>query len=384
IIIGAVSSIFMTGMLVAVSQAYGAGDREAIERISGETLLFSLALSLLIIVTQPLWLELYVGILSGGQKTAGMIAETYLAFRLLSVPALMISSVLSTLYRALEKPWPPNYSAILSSSIAVVLIPSIALGFIETPFKGIEGLGLASALSQYAGLIVYLFFRPPTRIRIAPPSRYLLKVLAVGVPASLERFVSSVGHNIYINAVARSGLNALAAHNIGISIENLIINPVFAISIAASARVGYHVGSNSRRDLDHLMRESLEIGISWMSIATVILLALSLALEFLLEIDPEILSLVRTYLILAAISEIGFGGSLALYGVIRGMGSTWIPLVISSFTVLILRAFLAQILQLFFGIYGVWSTQITDMYGRFLISYAVYRKFRNRLIMKVI
>ncbi|MEM0260994.1 MAG: MATE family efflux transporter, partial [Sulfolobales archaeon] len=173
-------------------------------------------------------------------------------------------------------------------------------------------------------------------------------------------------------------------HNIGISIENLIINPVFAISIAASARVGYHVGSNSRRDLDHLMRESLEIGISWMSIATVILLALSLALEFLLEIDPEILSLVRTYLILAAISEIGFGGSLALYGVIRGMGSTWIPLVISSFTVLILRAFLAQILQLFFGIYGVWSTQITDMYGRFLISYAVYRKFRNRLIMKVI
>ncbi|MEM2752601.1 MAG: MATE family efflux transporter, partial [Sulfolobales archaeon] len=177
---------------------------------------------------------------------------------------------------------------------------------------------------------------------------------------------------------------ALAAHNIGLSVEGIIINPVFAINIAASARVGQRVGSNNVEKLDDLTRESLKIGLSWMSIATAILLLLSLFIGRAFTEDVSIARLVGMYLVLAAISEIGFGGSLALYGVIRGMGSTWVPLAVNSFTVIFLRALLAQALQPVYGIYGVWVTQVTDMYGRFAVSYAIYRKFKSKLLVKLV
>ncbi|MEM1622815.1 MAG: MATE family efflux transporter [Sulfolobales archaeon] len=383
-ILNALMSIFMVGLLVYCSQAFGAGRRDLIERAVGESLLLSVMLSMAIVLTSHIWISGYTGILSGGQQEVSAVASTYLSLRILSVPAMMVNSVLASSYRAVNLPWIPAYSSIFAGITSAVLIPSLGLGYFNMPKMGIEGMGLASALSQYLGLTVYSIFKPPFRLRLKPPSRVLAKVMAIGVPASIERIVGSLGQNIYINAVAKSGVAALAAHNIGLSVEGIIINPVFAINIAASARVGQRVGSNNVEKLDDLVRESLKIGLSWMSVATAILLALSPFVGRAFTEDANIARLVGTYLVLAAISEVGFGGSLAIYGVIRGMGSTWVPLAVNSFTVIFLRALLAQALQPVYGIYGVWATQITDMYGRFAVSYAIYRKFKSKLLVKLV
>ncbi|MEM1935173.1 MAG: MATE family efflux transporter [Sulfolobales archaeon] len=383
-ILNALMSIFMVGLLVYCSQAFGAGRRDLIERAVGESLLLSIMLSMAIVLTSHIWISGYTGILSGGQQEVSAVASTYLGLRILSVPAMMVNSVLASSYRAVNLPWIPAYSSIFAGITGAVLIPSLGLGYFNMPKMGIEGMGLASALSQYLGLTVYSIFKPPFRLRLKPPSRVLAKVMAIGVPASIERIVGSLGQNIYINAVAKSGVAALAAHNIGLSVEGIIINPVFAINIAASARVGQRVGSNNVEKLDDLVRESLKIGLSWMSVATAILLALSPFVGRAFTEDANIARLVGTYLVLAAISEVGFGGSLAIYGVIRGMGSTWVPLAVNSFTVIFLRALLAQALQPVYGIYGVWATQITDMYGRFAVSYAIYRKFKSKLLVKLV
>lgn len=383
-ILNAVMSVFMVGLLVYCSQAYGAGRRDLIERAVGESLLMSVAISAVVVVSSQVWIYGYTGALSGGQQGVSAVASTYLSLRILSVPGMMISSVLASAYRAVNMPWIPAYSSISVGVSSALLVPSLGLGYLYMPRMGVEGMGLASALSQYLGLAVYLFFRPPFRLRPRPPSRVFLRVMAIGVPASVERIVGSLGQNIYINAVARSGLAALAAHNIGLSVEGIVINPVFAINIAASARVGQRVGSNSTERLDDLVKESLRIGLSWMAVATAVLLLMAPFVGRAFTQDEGIARLVGVYLVLAAISEVGFGGSLALYGVIRGMGSTWVPLAVNSFTVILLRAALAQALQPVYGIYGVWFTQITDMYGRFAVSYAVYRRFKSRLLVKLV
>lgn len=383
-IMNAVASVFMVGLLVIASQAYGSGDIQLVERALGESITASLLLSLTVVLTAPAWLAAYVGILSGGQAEVSGVALTCLSLRMLSVPALILNTIIATAYRAVEKPWPSTYSSLSVGVSGALLIPSLTLGLIGLPALGVSGMGLASAISQYVGLGVYAFFRLPARIRPCVPSRTLLKILAVGVPTSIERIVSSVGQNIYINVVARSGLEALAAHNIGLSIENLVINPVFAVGVAASAKVGHRVGSNNVRDLDSLTKEALRIGVSWMSVATAILIIISPSAGRLFTSEPEVSRLATVYFILAAVSEIGLGASQALYGVFRGLGSTWVPLAISSFTVLVLRAFLAQAIQPLYGIYGVWFTQITDMYGRFAISYITYSRLKTKLVVKVV
>lgn len=383
-ILNAVMSVFMVGLLVYCSQAFGANRRDLVERAVGESLLASIALSAAVVVSSSAWIHGYAGILSGGQREVSAVASTYLSLRILSVPAMMVSSVLASSYRAVNMPWIPAYSSISVGVLSSILIPSLGLGYLYMPKMGVEGMGLASALSQYLGLLVYFLFKPPFRVSVRSPSRVFLKVVAIGVPASIERIVGSLGQNIYINAVAKSGVLALAAHNIGLSVESIVINPVFAISIAASARVGQRVGSNSVEKLDDLVREALKIGLSWMTIATAILLTLSPFVGRAFTQDEGVAKLVGVYLALAALSELGFGGSLALYGVIRGMGSTWVPLAVNSFTVIFLRATLAQVLQPVYGIFGVWLTQITDMYGRLAISYTIYRKFKSKLLLKLV
>lgn len=383
-ILNAVSSVFMVGLLVFCSQAYGAGRVDLVERATGELVTVAVALSLGVVATSTLWVGGYVDVLSGGQVSVGRVATTYLSYRLASVPAMMVGSVLASSYRAANSPWVPTYSSLVAGASGVVLIPSLGLGYLGLPRMGVVGMGLASAVSQYVGLAVYTLFKPPFRVRPAPPSAITLKVLAIGVPASIERLVGSVGQNIYINAVARSGVEALAAHNIGISVESLVINPVFAVSIAASARVGQRVGSSDLGRVDELTRESLRVGLSWMSVATAVLLALApFAGRFFTE-SEAVARLVAAYLVLAAVSEIGFGGSLAIYGVMRGLGSTWAPLVVNSLTVLVLRAALAQLLQPYYGVYGVWFTQVTDMYGRFAIAYLLYRRLKSRLVVRLV
>jgi len=383
-ILNAVSSVFMVGLLVFCSQAYGAGRVDLVERATGELITVAIALSLVVLATSGLWVGGYADVLSGGQVPVGRVAATYLSYRLASVPAVMVGSVLASSYRAANYPWVPTYSSLTAGAAGALLIPSLGLGYLGLPRMEVVGMGLASAASQYVGLAVYALFRPPFRVRPAVPSRVTLKVLAIGVPASAERFVSSVGQNIYINAVAKSGVEALAAHNVGLSIESLVINPVFAVSIAASARVGQRVGSSDVGKLDELAKESLRVGLSWMSVATAVLLAIAPFAGAFFTQSEEVARLVTVYLVMAAVSEIGFGGSLALYGVMRGMGSTWVPLVVNSFTVLTLRAALAQVLQPCYGIYGVWFTQVTDMYGRFAVSYLIYRSLKSKLVVRLV
>ena len=383
-LINAVTSIFMIGLLVITSQAYGSNNLRLIERAFSEAVITSTLFSILVVTTSPFWLPTYIILLSGGQEMVSDVAMSYLSLRIFSIPAILLNSVISTLFRAVEDPWPPTYSSIVIGVVSSVLTPSLALGYLGLPEMRVSGMGLASLISQYAGLSVYLFLRPPTKLRFYAPSSVTIKILTIGLPAFAERFIGSTGHNIYINAVARSGINALAAHNIGLSIENLIIGPVFAVNIAASTKAGHHVGANNVKDLDEVTKEALRIGIMWMSVAAIIIIGLSRFVGGFFTNDEEIARLVMIYLIMAAISEIGLGASQALYGVFRGMGSTWVPLIISCTTILLLRATLAQVLQPIYGVYGVWFTQITDMYGRLLISYLIYVRLKSRLLIKVV
>ncbi|PUA33897.1 MAG: hypothetical protein B7O98_00290 [Zestosphaera tikiterensis] len=383
-IVNSLASIFNIGLLIVASQAYGAGKIDALRKAVNESLTLSLITSLILYVTSFIWLPPYINVMSGSNPQIAELATAYLSYRILSVPALMLNQVLATAYRAVDKPWPSAYASIAISASGCILIPSMALGFFGSPALGVIGAGMASAISQYVGLPTYLFFKLPFRIGFSIPSNLIVRVLAVGAPAALERVVASVGQNIYINAVAKSGSLALAAHNIGITVESLVINPIFAVSIATSAKTGHRVGANNVMELSNLLKEGIKVSVSWMGGATLLLIAISPFVGRFFTQNPEIAKLVTAYLILAAISELGLGVAQAFYGAFRGMGSTWAPLAISSATVILLRATLAQLLQPYYGVLGVWFTQITDMYGRTVASILLYKMLKNKLIIKVV
>jgi len=217
---------------------------------------------------------------------------------------------------------------------------------------------------------------------VSLPGRLAAKVVGVGLPVALERVVAAAAQNVYLNAVARGGARALAAHNIGITVELLVIQPTFALSTAALIASGHSVGADDLGSASSLARESAKIGALWMGLAALLLAALSPFAGWLFTRDPEVARLTAAYLLLAAASEPGLGVSQAYFGALRGVGSVWTPFLISAFTVTALRALPAQLLSLSYGAVGAWVTQITDMYGRALLAYAVWRTMGVRRLAK--
>lgn len=372
-IVNAFTAVFTGGVMVTVSQALGASERDLAERVASESLSLSIIFALLSVGSSQLWLKGYLYATSQGNPDVIEGGYVYSSVRFLSLPALMVNSILSAIYRSADHPWPTAASSLTSTAVGIIAIPLFTLGFGSFNGLGVGGAGLASALASYAGLAAYIAWPLPFKLKLKPPKKLALKVILVGFPIASERIIASVAQNIYINAVARSGTAALAAHNIGLTVEGLVIQPSFAISMAALVKTGQDIGSGDLNRADYLVKESVKIGATWMGLAAVALAAVSPFVGWFFTEDEKVASLTAIYLLLAAASEIGLGISQALFGAIRGMGSVWLPLAISSFTVVFLRALPAQILSTSYGAAGAWVTQNTDMYGRAILAFLAWK-----------
>ena len=380
-LINAASMVFTGGLMVLISQAFGARKLELAEEASAETLSLAIASSLIALISMPMWLKPYLEFVSMGNSDIVSESYIYASMRLLSLPAILINSSLSAIYRAGDDAYTPTICSLVNASSGAIIIPSMTLGLFGLPRMGLLGAGLGSSISSYLSVLVYAVRPPPLRIGIGRPRSLAAKVILIGLPTAAERIVASISQNVYINAVARGGAPALAAHNIGITVENVIIQPSFAIGMTALVKAGQSLRSED--EVNEVLRRSLRIGASWMGLASLLLVAASPFAGRAFSSDPDVVKLTSIYLILAAMSEIGLGISQAFFGAIRGMGSVWIPFLISSISLIFLRALPAQLLSMKYGAIGAWVTQNTDMYGRVMISYAIWRSSGRRLMKRV-
>ncbi|MEM1619229.1 MAG: MATE family efflux transporter [Fervidicoccaceae archaeon] len=373
-LLGALSQVFMNGVMVLASQALGARREGVASRVIGETLSFSTAASLLVVCSSPLWLEGYLWVVSRGNSEVVDVGLRYAAARILSAPATMVGSVLSAAYRCGGRPWPAALSSVVSAAAGSILIPGLALGWAGLEPMGALGAGLGASLASYVGLASYALFEPPIPIRPSiRPGRLALAAVATGSPLAAERLAASAAQNVYINAVARGGTEALAAHNIGVTVEMLIIQPSFAVGLATLIEAGRAVGAASPESASRVVREGAKIGVAWMGAAAALLASLSPLVGGIFVDDPLVERLTMIYLLMAAASEVGLGLSSAIFGAIRGMGRVELPTLITIASVVLLRALPAQILAASHGAPGAWATQITDCYGRALLGLAAWR-----------
>ncbi|MCS7104979.1 MAG: MATE family efflux transporter [Thermofilaceae archaeon] len=378
-LLNAVFVVFAGGAIVLSSQAVGAGRVDLASKALGEVVTSCILFSLTITFSSPFWLHSYLLFMSQGNLSVVKEGYVYALMRLFSLPALAVNVVISSFYRSADKPWPSTLSSVITACAGLIAIPFLTL---EPGGMGVGGAGLATSIASYLGLAAYILYPPPIPLKLSTPSRLLGRVLLIGLPMASERLVASAAQNVYINAVARGGTLALAAHNIGITVENLVIQPAFAISMAALIEAGKKVGADNPVDTSTIVKESVKISVAWMGLAAIILASISPMVTSLFTSDPKIAELTVSYLFLAALSEVGLGVSQAFFGAIRGMGSVWLPFTITSLTVVVFRALPAQILSLSYGAVGAWITQNTDMYGRAILAFLAWKMLGVRKLSK--
>lgn len=381
------TSLFSIGSLVYVSQAYGAGElrkaRTALGTVIPATLLLTIPTAVIVMLKS----ESLIALLAGERELEVMLeGASYLGIRAIGLPIMAVTICFDASLRAIGATKYSMISIVTSALLNIVLDPIMIFGLAGFPRMGVAGAALATVISIAYTIPVTLFFL--SRVNLLPVLKFdreiLSRLVKVGIPATIERFVFSMGNTLYIAVVARCGAVAMAAHQIGVRIESLIFMPGFAFSIAASSLVGQSVGAGRYSRGKKVGYEVAKIALVYMTLvgAAVALFSRILASPF--SSSEEVLALASIYLVLAGLSEPGLALAMAIGGAIRGAGNTVVPLIINSTCLYFIRVAPSFILVRHMDVVGAWLAMAVDVYVRGAIILLVYAKYYEKLVKKLV
>ncbi len=384
--------LFSTGVIVYVSQSYGAGELSKARRALGEAIVYGVLTTSLVAMVVHYNSSWLVSLVAGPDPGVVALGASYLATRILGLPVLVAAVSMDSSLRAIGA---TKYSMVVvlsSTFLNIVLDPLFIFGLYGFPRMGVVGAAVATVISIAYMVPLELFFLKKTGI---PPEitvnihsllreGFIYRIVRIGAPTALERAVFAIGNNAYIAFIARCGEVALAAHQIGIRIESFIYMPGFAFSVAASALVGQRIGAGNIDEAKRIGWEAARIATLIMTVLGVFLAATSYYIVLPFSPTIDVAQLASIYLILAGLSEPGLALVMTLSGSIRGGGNTLVPMALNVTGLYLFRVLPAAFLVNIYGAVGAWTAMFIDVYLRGIIFLIVYRRFFRKLLKRVV
>ncbi len=233
-----------SGAGVVISQYYGAKKEKEVGRAVQTAMLMTLVLGVLFtflgLVITPFLLDM--------MNTPDDIlpdAYTYLSTYFSGIIGLMFYNIGSGILRAVGDSRRPFYFLVISAVINTVL----DLVFVVNFQMGVFGVALATIIAQgvSALLVILTLLRSRECIRLVVKEwqfdgEILKKIFRVGLPAALQMAITSFSNvfvQSYINYFQGDCMSGWTAYS---KIDQLIMMPMQAVSLAATTFVGQNLG----------------------------------------------------------------------------------------------------------------------------------------------
>ncbi|MFF4286096.1 MATE family efflux transporter [Streptomyces sp. NPDC001739] len=303
----------------AVARRVGAGDLPAAIRQGMDGIWLALLLGAAVIAavlpTAPWLVEAF-----GASGTAAPYATTYLRISALGIPAMLMVLAATGLLRGLQDTRTPLYVAIGGFSANAAL----NVGLVYGAGLGIAGSAWGTVIAQCGMAAVYL----TVVVRGARRHGASLRPDAAGIRASAQAGVPLLVRTLSLRAVlmiataiaARLGDAEVAAHQIVITLWNLLAFALDAIAIAGQAIIGRHLGAGDRAGARAACRRMVQWGIA-AGLVLGLLVVLSRPLFIpLFTSDPAVRDPLLTTLLVVAVTQPVSGVVFILDGVLMGAG----------------------------------------------------------------
>ncbi len=348
---------FSTGVSIVVSQAYGAGEKDVISRVTGAFALLLTGASVLLAV---------LGIALAGPllrllRTPSDIfdlSRTYLCIVFAGLPALAIYNIYSAALRGVGDSRTP-LMAIAISAVSNVLMDLLLVAVIP---MGVAGAAIATALSQWAMAAFLIWYAP----RKHPLLRYkirkdlfdravLSRGFSLGVPTTFQSAIRSVGGLLLQNVMNGFGSTTVAAITTAYRIDSLILLPVVNAGAGVSTLVAQNKGAGDLSRAHKGLKAGALIALVSSLVTTAVVVLLGGTLLRLFGITEEAVRIGRDFLFFCAVFYPIFGVQQAFLGFLQGMGDVKFAAFasISSLAVRVLLSYL-----------------FADTFGNRIIAYA--------------
>lgn len=324
----------LTGISVSTSNSRGANDAPGARGSCRHGLYLSLALGLLLFGISwlvSLRLDFF------GQP-ADVTARTPVYFQIVMaslVPALA-SIALKNHADALNRPWPPFWIFLGGVVLNIGLNWVMIHGKLGCPALGFEGAAWATLISRMAILLAMFVWLVCARdLREWVPYRWFRKpdfpdvrrLLAVGLPASIQMVCEVTAFSLAGLIMGRFGQDAMAAHQIAITLAATAFMIPLGLSMALTVQIGEAHGAGELSRLRPIVMSG------WLLAAVYSLLAAGGFLVFgkflaSLFIDaPEVIALAGSLLVIVGIFQLFDSLQVASSAMLRGLRDAKVPAV---------------------------------------------------------
>ena len=340
------------GTSVVVAQDYGAGRYRDVSRGVHTSLYLSALTSLPVMLAGFFFCEPLLKMMGTPEDILG-ISALYMKIYFLGLPGLMVYNFGSAALRAVGDSRHPMYYLIAGGLVNVFM----NIFFVARLGMGVDGLALATIISQYISLMLLLVHlkraNDPIRLKfkdLRPDKQKLLQIIKIGLPAGLQGMLFSVSNVLIQSAVNGFGTIMVAASSAASNIEGFVGTSMNALYSAAITFTGQNMGAKKYDRIDTIAKISTGLIVfAWITLGGLTML-LGRPLLNIYTDNPEVveLGMVRINILMAAYFTCGM---MNVYpGITRGMGYS-IPPMLST----LIGACLLRIVWLW-TVFAAWPT----------------------------
>lgn len=349
------------GTSSVVARAIGSEDHRRAKRLLTDSLILSFLITAAVSVVGVLTIKPLFQLLGAPADMIPMI-RSFMIILYSGVPFIVVGMVGMSGMRATGDTRLPSKLMIAGAVLNVILDPVLIFGIGPVPAMGLNGAAMAALLARgaiFAGSLYLLLhrlhmvsFRKPEFHEL---TRSWADILHVGLPAAGTNAIVPIGLAVITAMIARYGPEAVAGFGVASRIESLVL----VIYYALSSIIGPFVGQNLSAGREERIQLSLRLCAGF-CIASGLVIALVLALlsDFLPALfssNDAVVTVTRTFLLIAPIGYGTYGIVMVVNAAFNGLGNPMPGVIISVTRIVVLYVPLATIGMRLYGIVGIFA-----------------------------
>ena len=304
VVISAIGAV--AGIMIA--QYLGQKNRSEVRRSFFTNLLLGTGIAGMFMVICTLFPNQIMGAYTRDVQTRQAAAEYLMLISGTFVP-MAGATLLSTLFRCLEKPRLPLYASILSALLNTGLNYIMIFGKLGISPMGVHGAAFATVISQCANFLLMLLMLSKNGFLLKSNEREPTATLRMNwgqywsmlLPLLVCEVVWSLGENVYAAIYGHMSTDASAAMTLTNPIQGLVIGALCGLSQAASVIIGKHLGSGENEEAYWSAKKLMLYGAIGSALLSVIVMIASKAYVGIYQVDNAVKTMTMQILFAYAI-----------------------------------------------------------------------------------
>lgn len=327
------------GAGIVTSQYYGAQNDEGVHHAVHTTLAISVCAGAFISVAGVLltpWILRLMGTPEEIFKQASDYLRIFFAGHFFSVIYNMMAGILNAVGNSRR-----TLVYLIISTVTNIVLDIFFVAALKT---GVIGAALATDISQAVSCFFILRYLRKSgeayRVRLRDVRFYgnlLSKIIRLGLPTGVQNIVVSLSNVVVQSGINSFGATVMAAYAAYNRIDGFIFLPVISISTAATTFAGQNYGAQQTDRIKGGLKSSMLMGTGYAVAAAILMLILA---PFIIRIFTDEQEVIETGIYMMKYMY-PFYWALAILqtgiGTIRGVGKTLEAMIISLFSLCLLR-----------------------------------------------